>query len=239
MAREVDSKRVKKLTSRKKKKGEPTDNSFKRLKNLEYFPEIDIKIKAGVDLDEIARWIQEDLMAMDDIQRESLKRQLYRYKSNLPPGELLEATEEPLYIRKAIEKMKRGVNEIEELEKLYLFQLRRISIDAQHEEKISKLFKGTNKEIELATNLLEKIIEKKMELGILDKQPSKHQVDGMFGHASIPLDDENIVDKDEENIRLRLGILSSKVIDAALSRKDGDEDSADTEQDRKDDGNIH
>ena len=72
-----------------------------------------------------------------DIKRESLVRKLYRYKSSLPPAEIVK--EPPVYVQKAIEKMTRGVNEIEELEKLYLLQLKRISIDAETESKINKL----------------------------------------------------------------------------------------------------
>ena len=68
-------------------------------------------------------------------------------------------------MKKAIEKLKRGVNEIEELEHLYLFQLKRISIDAETEEKINKLFSGTAREIQLAADLLTRMLDKKMELG--------------------------------------------------------------------------
>ena len=119
----------------------------------------------NIAVEELAKWIQEDRMQMTDIKRDSLVRQLYRYKAAIPPGEIAEV--EPMFFAKSIEKLKRGVNEIEELEKLYLFQLRRISMDGATEEKINKLFSGMNKEIQLAADLLNKLIEKKMELGIL------------------------------------------------------------------------
>ena len=45
------------------------------------FEEMDKKVKAGVSVEEIARWLQEDLMQLQDVKRETLVRQLYRYKS--------------------------------------------------------------------------------------------------------------------------------------------------------------
>jgi len=207
---EVQTERVKKqATPSKNALAKREKESFKKLKDLECFPEIDMRIKAGISLEEVARWMQEDVMAFTDIQSESLKRQLYRYKASLPPSEILKANEEPLFIRKAIEKMKRGIDEIEELEKLYLFQLRRISMDGQTEQKINKLFKSTNKEIELATTLLEKIVKIKMELGILDKQPQRLEVGGIVGHVPIQLDqmDERTADK----TMTRMGLVASRV----------------------------
>jgi len=170
--------------------------------------------KAGVAPEEVARWLQEDVLQFTDIQRDSLKRQLYRYKAALPAHELLKATEEPLWIKTAIDKMRRGINELEELEKMYLLQQRRINIDAQTEDKINKLFKGTNKEIELATTLLEKMIKLKIELGILDSQPSRIQFDGIMGTVPVELDREGATESETDSMRLRLGLLSAKLVKA-------------------------
>lgn len=112
----------------KRKRGAKSNpNAFKRLKELPFFDELDRRIKMNIAVEELAKWIQEDRMQMTDIKRDSLVRQLYRYKAAIPPGEIAEV--EPMFFAKSIEKLKRGVNEIEELEKLYLFQLRRISMD--------------------------------------------------------------------------------------------------------------
>ncbi len=195
------------------KKSRSKKDSFAQLKALDCFNEVDIKIKAGVSIEELARWLQEDMFQMTDIQFDSLKRQLYRYKAELPPAELIQATEEPVYVRKAIEKMKRGINEIEELEKLYLFQLQRISRDAETEAKINKLFKGTNKEIELATNLLEKMLKLKMELGILDKSPNRLEVGGMIGHMPV-LPEQLKEDKSADKTMTRMGLIAGKLFKA-------------------------
>lgn len=212
MAIEVPTTKVKKDLPRKKGNSKPKKDGFRRFKQLECFDEMDMRIKAGISLDEVARWLQDDMFQCTDIQHESLKRQLYRYKASLPPAELLKAHEEPLFVRKAIEKMKRGIDEIEELEKLYLFQLRRISKDGETEDKINKLFKGTNKEIELATTLLEKMVKLKMELGLLDKQPEKMQFDGLIGHVPVEMPGEDPRDVDKK--MTRMGLIASKLFKA-------------------------
>lgn len=199
--------------STRKNRKSSTDG-FKKLKTSKHFPEMEIRIKSGIAPEEVARWLQEDVLQFTDIQRESLKRQLYRYKAALPAHELLKATEEPLWIKTAIDKMRRGVNELEELEKMYLLQQRRINIDAQTEDKINKLFKGTNKEIELATNLLEKMIKLKIELGIIDSQPSKIQFDGIMGTVPIELNQEGATASEADSMRMRLGMISAKLVKA-------------------------
>lgn len=212
MSTEVSTIRVSKPAP-KKRRPRKDKEKFANLKNLECFPELDVKVKAGISIDEIARWLQDDLYQMTDIQLDSLKRQLTRYKASLPPAELLKATEEPLFIREAIQKMKRGINEIDELEKLYLFQLQRISRDAETERKINKLFKGTNKEIELATSLLEKSLKLKMELGLLNKSPNRLEVGGMIGH--VPLMPKSLEeDKSADKTMTRMGLLASKLFKA-------------------------
>ena len=210
MAKEVDSTKV--SVPRRRKRGSKQDK-FEKLKSLPCFSELDAKIKAGISIEEIAKWLQEDMFQMTDIQMDSLKRQLYRYKASLPPAELMNAAEDQPYVRRAVEKMKRGVNEIEELEKLYLFQLQRISRDAETESKINKLFKSTNKEIELASNMLEKIVRLKMELGVLTKSPDQLQIGGLIGH--MPVVPERLQNDDSaDKTMTRMGLIASKLFKA-------------------------
>ena len=196
------------MTRKRKRKLSPRDNprAYKRLKALSFYDELDKRIKANIAIEELARWIQEDKVQLVDMKRESLVRQLYRYKSEIPPGEIAEV--EPLFFAKAIERMKRGVDEIEELEKLYLFQLNRISMDAETEQKINKLFPGMFKEIQLAADLLDKMMEKKMELGILSKEPEKFNVTGGIGTLDLTGGAEF-----DDDTRTRMGMLAGKLID--------------------------
>lgn len=179
-------------------------HAFKDLKAMPCFDEFDKKVKAGIALEEIGRWLQEDMFQQMDIKRDSLVRKLYRYKSSLPPADIVK--EPPIYVQKAIEKMTRGVNEIEELEKLYLLQLRRISIDADTESKINKLFSSTGGEIKIAADLLNSMMEKKMELGILSKAPEQLEVTGNFGVSNLLSEDT------DEQTKAKIGLLAGKML---------------------------
>lgn len=179
-------------------------HAFKDLKAMPCFDEFDKKVKAGIALEEVGRWLQEDMFQQMDIKRDSLVRKLYRYKSSLPPAEIVK--EPPIYVQKAIEKMTRGVNEIEELEKLYLLQLRRISIDADTESKINKLFSSTGGEIKIAADLLNSMMEKKMELGILSKAPEQLEVTGNFGVSNLLSEDT------DEQTKAKIGLLAGKML---------------------------
>lgn len=179
-------------------------HAFKDLKAMPCFDEFDKKVKAGIALEEIGRWLQEDMFQQMDIKRESLVRKLYRYKASLPPASIVK--EPPVYVQKAIEKMTRGVNEIEELEKLYLLQLKRISIDAETEAKINKLFNSTGGEIKIAADLLNSMMEKKMELGILSKAPEQLEVTGNFGVSNLLSEDT------DEQTKAKIGLLAGKML---------------------------
>lgn len=192
---------------KKRTKRDRPERRHKRLRELRCFPEVERKIKADIAPEEVARWIQEDMLECLDVQRSSLVRALYRFKADLPPAEIVK--EPPLYIRKAIEKLKRGVNEIEELEHLYLFQLKRISQDAETESKIGKLFSGTKDEIRLAVDILTKMVDLKMELGIVDRSPMNINVSGGLAHAHAHTILKGM--EIDENTKMRLGLVLEKM----------------------------
>lgn len=199
-------------------------HAFKDLKAMPCFDEFDKKVKAGIALEEVGRWLQEDMFQQMDIKRDSLVRKLYRYKSSLPPADIVK--EPPIYVQKAIEKMTRGVNEIEELEKLYLLQLRRISIDADTESKINKLFSSTGGEIKIAADLLNSMMEKKMELGILSKAPEQLEVTGNFGVSNLLSEDT------DEQTKAKIGLLAGKMLQVMSKFMD---EQKKNEQDEEDD----
>lgn len=206
-----------------KSKGKKVKNAdrFQKLKSLPYYDELKKKIIAGIAPEEVARWIQEDMMGYLDAKRDSLARQLYRFKASIPPGELLR--EPPMHIRKRIEKLKHGVNEIEELEKLYLLQLTRVNMDVQTEEKINKLFAGTSREIQLAADLLIKMMEKKMSLGILSEMPQKHEFSGGLGMVAVGLNGEIEKEGLDEDKMTQLGLVAGKLISAIVKMKENEE----------------
>jgi hypothetical protein len=195
--------------------------AFRDLKEMTCFAEMDKKVKAGIALEEIARWLQEDMFQQVEIKRESLVRKLFRYKASLPPAELVR--EPPVYVQRAIEKMNRGIKEIDELEKLYLLQLRRISIDAETEAKINKLFSSTGNEIRIAADLLNSMMQKKMELGLLSKRPEQLELSGNIGMTGLISEDT------DEATKAKLGLLAGKMLQVMAKSLDEAKDSVENE----------
>lgn len=156
-------------------------SAFAKLKQSPSYQEVHDKICAGVAIERIAEWLQEEKGEFTNIKRPSLVRQLYRYKESIPATKLADAGL-PSHLWKKIEGMKRGVNELEELEKLYLLQLQRIALGVDTEEKIKFLNKAIRKELELAADLLGRMAELKMKLGLYDEAPTKFHLTGEFTH---------------------------------------------------------
>lgn len=155
--------------------------AFEKLKAMKCWPEVDQKVRAGIAIENIAEWVQEERGEYLDAKRDSLIRALYRYKQSLPATQL--AIPEPLHIHKKIEKLKRGLRELEEMEKLYLLQLSRISMATELEDKMrfpnSKLWK----DVELAQNILLNMAKLKMEMGLYERVPGQVHVTGAIEHT--------------------------------------------------------
>ena len=196
------------------------NDAYALLKELPYFEEIDRRIKANISISRIAKWIQEDRGGRVDVTRKSLEKQLFRYKRDLLPGEVMDKA--PLFFQKHIEKLDHGFDEIEELENLYLLQLKRIDMNIVTEVKDGKLLSGTRAEIKLAVDILDKIIECKVKLGLLDHEPQKISFTGGLGVLALDGDEEE-EDAESEERRLRLGLAAGKLLDA-LTKSFEDED---------------
>lgn len=196
-----------------KQDGINNPNKYKKLKAMHCYKQMYDKLCAGIVPEEVARWIQEDMLERLDVKRESLVRELYKFKAEIPIAERKQ--EQPLYVKKAIEKLKRGINELEELEALYLLQLRRISIDAQTEEKINKLFSNTSKEIALARDILKDMFYIKQQLGLVQTQPQRIEVSTSF----VNLEGGKVVD--EEKL-IKFGVVAEKMLTAILNSDDED-----------------
>ena len=188
-----------------------------------YFEQVDSKVKEGVAISEIARWIQEDLMEQTDIKRSSLERKLYDYKAALPPGARMDAAPERPFVHETVEKMGQDMKEIKELERLYLYQLKRISIDGETEQKINKLFRAQSGEIKLAVEILDKLVTRKMELGLLDKAPDKLDITGNVnaGFSVLDIEKSELPDKESH----KLGVMAQKMLKAMVDKKDENEES--------------
>jgi len=166
-----------------------------KLESLNCFGELHQKVVAGVAVENIADWVQEEKQEYLEIKRDSLVRVIYRYKSQLPPAEMVSI--EPAHMYKRIEKLRRGINEVEELEKLYLLQVTRISLGTKVEETINFLNTKLTGEVALAQSLLQSMLKAKMELGILAKMPTQVA-------ATLDVVERNTLDSLPEDQRQRL-----------------------------------
>lgn len=196
--------------------------AFDKLRQLKCFPELHDKVIAGVPIENISEWVQDDCKEYVQTKRESLTRMLYRYKESIPSTKL--AIPEPLYIHKKIEKLRRGTNELEELEKLYLLQMSRISSAVELEDRIK--FRDTKlwKDVELAKNILVEAAKLKVEIGIYDRQGHNVNITGTLEHTH-----KEFLDSMEPERRRKLGEVGTQLLDAMKEMlTEGDTTDSDT-----------
>ena len=115
----------------------------------------------------------------------------------------------------------RGINEIEEMERLLLIQLKRIALVA--EVKDGKLLSVTNAEIKLAADILDKIIEWRVKLGLLDHEPQQISITGGRGVLGLYGDEEEKNAGIDEGLQMRMGLAARELLNA-LTRAFDDDD---------------
>jgi|ADurb_Cas_01_Slu_FD_contig_101_482553_length_2965_multi_6_in_0_out_0_1 hypothetical protein len=181
------------------------------LRDFRCFNIVKQKIKDGVALEEIVRWIQTEAREGEHLSRHQLLQELKEVRNSIPYRQLQMAP--PPYMVKTIEKMSRNIDELRELENLYLLQVQRISRDAETEEKINKLFSGTYKEIDLAKDILATMAKIKMEMGILTKDPLKVEITGGLNIGQPALDPQT---------QAKLGLAAEKLVQALAATTTGE-----------------
>lgn len=80
-------------------------------------------------------------------------------------------------------------------EELVLLQMKRIAIDASHEEGMTKLFGTTGKEIDLLSRLLDKVKEDQRDYGILPQVPTAVEISGSLQQQAVVREEEQAVPK--------------------------------------------
>jgi len=146
-----------------------------KLKALKCFKDVHDMICSGWTTAEVASYIQEQRREMLDQTPASIEWQLSQYRTALPPGALTPIQRTPTY-KKAVAKIKRGIDELAELEKLYELQMQRITIDFETEKKINKLMPTMTREIKCARDILVSMAELKMDLGLDERHLGKLDV---------------------------------------------------------------
>ena len=141
------------------------DGGHHRVRTLVCFQEVYGKILDGWPLSEIARYVQEIKKEALDLTRKGLVAALEDYRKTIPPAELTKKRLTPTYLA-AAQEVEQGLDELQELKKLYLMQLGRIEIDVQNEKNIKKLLPSTGQELRIAREILANSADLKMELGL-------------------------------------------------------------------------
>lgn len=136
------------------------------LKHLKCIGEVIELLKQRYPVTEIARFIQEDAKEAVDFKRSTIIRRLYELIEELPPATLVEGVL-PTPMVNQVRKLRKGMNELDEMEKLFKKQMDRLDIDCKTEKQINKLFSGTHKEILAAQKILTDMAELKINLGLL------------------------------------------------------------------------
>lgn len=135
-----------------------------RFEDLACWPEAEAKLKLGLAVTTVAAWMQEEAEALPELSRTALVKALYRVRDEMPLTDLAKVA--PTWLQTKLATARRGVNELEELEKLYLLQMARISTGMEFEERAKFLKKDMWRDLQLGKDLLTAMAELKMELGV-------------------------------------------------------------------------
>jgi hypothetical protein len=143
---------------------------------------------AGWTISQLVQYIQEDEGEAQEMPSQNLFKLLEGYRKTIPPGEFLSKQPPPDIVQQrmskvhktVIDKLKKGLNELEELHKLYDTQLERIGIDLEAEKTNGKLFPSMSNEVRIAKEILESSSRLKQELGLTKKHLGQIDVETRF-----------------------------------------------------------
>lgn len=141
------------------------DEGFQKLRTLRCFNEVYERLLAGWSPSELARFIQESRNEYTHASQVTLMQVLQRFRDTIPPATLM-AKRLPKTFEKAIEKTEDGVDELAEMEKLYRLHMERVNIDFTTEKNIKKLMPTMTQEVRVASELLGRMADLRMDLGL-------------------------------------------------------------------------
>ena len=132
-----------------------------RLKSLECFEAMHARVAAGHDVSLISRWVQGEMKEALELTPKSLEVSIGRYKKDLTT---FKVAEDLLGFKLEGYKIS-GLNEVDEVERLYRLQLSRIEIGVMAEKKVGGINKLLALEVSTALELLRRSHEIKMDQG--------------------------------------------------------------------------
>ena len=153
------------------------DTKFAKLKACSSFEEADRRLRLGCTFVEVARFVQEERQEYTDITHESMCDVLAKYYESIPQTEKALAVNGPI-ARKLAKQINYNLDEVEELEKLYALQMKRIAIGHGHEENMNMQLPNMGKEIFVAMKILNQTAQLKMDIGITKRQLGQLDING-------------------------------------------------------------
>lgn len=189
-----------------------------KLKASPCFKEVHDKLEAGIAVEKVAAWAQDEGGCYKGIKLDSLVRAMYRYKKDAIPltaQQIVASADQngkpSLNVWGRIQGMQRGLNEMEELEKLYLLQLGRIHRGVTIEETINFLDRNVRREVELATEILGKMVDLKLRLGIYKEAAKDFNI-----NAQVKTTHTEALEKMDPAARQQLGGVARNLIEALM-----------------------
>lgn len=157
-----------------------TSSPLNKLKSARCFQEIDRRLRLGWSTGDLARMVHEEFGELQDISLKYLKKLIDKYRLSIPPAELSMTSTNSVVSRNATKKVAEGLNELDEIERLYDIQMKRIDIGVSNEEKIKMLLPNTGKEVFVAMKLLKQSADLKMDLGLVKRNLGTMEVTGQL-----------------------------------------------------------
>lgn len=149
---------------------------FSALRNLKCFKELHRRlIDEGQPLRPTAKWVQEERNEMTSIPFDNLVKHLHDYRASIPAAERAKPLNK--MFENAANEVVAGLDELEEMHRLYKVQMERISIDFQTEKNIKKLLPTMSQEIRTAREILASSAQLKMDLGLNERHLGKVDVE--------------------------------------------------------------
>ncbi len=137
-----------------------------QLKTMPCWDEVEQQLRLGTPVAQIVQWVQEVKQEYTHVTPESLRVMLFEYRREMDPlGTVVEHM--PDVAAKALAALEEGVDEVDELGKLYRLQIERVQAGRKLEAGMGG-FLNTNvdKAIHQAVQILLKRAELKLKLGV-------------------------------------------------------------------------
>lgn len=147
---------------------------FTKLHAIKCFEAFRERLLAGWPVNQLVRFIQVDNKELTDLDPKKVSAMVVGYQRSLPPAAFMKPPAPPDIVNqrmtpihdRAISTISKGLDEIQELEKLFRLQLERIDIDLAVERHQKKLIPSMTQEVRIAKELLESSARLKMDLGL-------------------------------------------------------------------------